>query len=200
MRRIRSVLAALLILSFGLIIGLRLFLPWEDLGELAFLEASRELSRSGIFLQASRFDDEGVVPVFVVDRVEMEGFGGGATFETVKVRPMPLRSIILGKPTASIELIGGAVSLPGDRGRRIGGSLEVSYGQGRITIAEIEMAGDIKASGSLSISPNKGRIVEADVTLKTPADLDGALSMASRFMPLSRNGEGDWILKRKGGK
>ncbi|MCF4150752.1 hypothetical protein L2W58_02965 [Dethiosulfovibrio sp. F2B] len=182
----------------GLLIGSRLFIPWNEISELGFLRVSSSLYGSTeTTISARDFSNEGIFPTFSFKGVDIDGLGIQVHLESLKVAVKPLSSVLTGRVVVDVYLNKGSLSLPGDQPRSFGGNFNCSYGEEEIEISDVDIKGDISASGKSTMSVSNKRITEADMAFSVPETMEGVFPMAKKYLPLSKGEDGTWLLRRK---
>lgn len=200
MRRLRAFLVVSATLIVGVLVGLRLFIPWALGAELAFLRASTNGASYGVDLQALRFGDRGLIPTVTAGGLSMKSMMGDLRCDEVAIRPLIVPSLLHWAPTARLTVTRGALSLPGGVDRRVDGTMTCSLSSGTIVLSDVAITGDLSARGDVLVAPNQGRILEAHMSISVPDDMDGAMTVLSRLLPLKRGDDGIWTLNRERGQ
>lgn len=195
MKKIRFVVTLVLALLLGLLVGARLFMPWNEITELAFLKASSR-TPDGVTLDSKSYFVQGLIPSLGIRGIELKTFMGSVSVDSLKTTPLLTASLMSLSPTALVE-IDGAMTNVGGKDSSFRGSLVVSIKPGRVSIEKLNLTGDLSTKGGLDISLETSKIIRADMTLECPKELEGALSAASAMMPLERGTDGVWTLKRE---
>ncbi|PIE54859.1 MAG: hypothetical protein CSA35_04390 [Dethiosulfovibrio peptidovorans] len=201
MRRFRAFLAIAVALITGILVGIRLFIPWALGAELAFLQASSYASSYGADLQVLRFGDRGVIPTVTMRGLSLNSsMMGNLRCDEVAVRPLIMESVLHWSPTAQLTVSRGVLALPGGVDHRLDGAMTCLLSSGTILLSDVALTGDLSAQGRVSISPERGKILEADMVISVPEDMDGAMTVLSQLFPMKRSPDGTWALSREGGK
>ena len=194
MKRLKSVLAISFALMIGLLVGARLFLPWEELIEVTFLRGTAKVQAEavGYFVQ-------GTIPTMGVKGLELKAPMGSIRINSLKATPLIIKSITNLAPTVRLELER-AIAGVGGTETTFGGVIVLSMGRGALSIKDLKLQGGLEARGKMDISLETSRITQADVAIKAPQELSGVLSAASTMMPLTQGADGVWNLKREEGQ
>ncbi len=198
MKKVRSAITLTLAMVVGLLVGARAFLPWEEITELAFLSLSSR-APSSVTLRSDEFFVQGLIPSPGVKDFEVKSFMGAVKIGALSVTPVVIGSLTRLAPTVKVEMKrsvatvgGGAISFDGE--------MLLSLRSGTLSVEDIDITGGLVAKGYLEISLETLKIIKADMMLKGPNELEGVFSAASAMMPLKRESDGVWSLKREEAK
>ncbi len=195
MKKVRCAIMLTLALIFGLLVGVRAFLPWEEMAELAFLKLSSR-APAGITLRSDGFFVQGLIPSPGVKGLEVKSFMGVVKIGSLKVTPVLIGSLFRLAPTVKIEMER-SVAMVGGGNTSFGGEMVLSLRAGILSVTDVNITGGLAVQGYLDISLDTSKISKADMTLKSPKELEGVFSAASAMMPLKLGSDGVWSLKRE---
>lgn len=198
MKKVRSAIILIFALILGLMVGARIFLPWEEMAELAFLRLSSR-APAGVTLRSDGFFVQGLIPSPGVKGLEVKSFMGAVKMGSIKVTPILIGSLIRLAPTVRVEM-NRSVATVGGESISFEGEMFVSLKSDMISVRDVDIVGGLMAKGYMEVSTATSKIIRADMTLKGPKELEGAFSAASAMMPLKRGSDGVWSLKREEAK
>ena len=204
---LKNFLKALLFLV-GLFLTGWFFMPWKQMGEAVLLSASRHLPASASFAYSTV---ENTRNGFVVNNLELRNLMGmvDVYFSTLTIVPDIVTSFFGMAPTSQVLFTGAII---GDIAvtplRKIPG---VAPGNGRVVVSvnnqgifldNMRSDGELSASGSLLADPSAMKILWADMVMDVKSEAfeeNLAIIGAVSGLPLHREGQGRWSLRRARG-
>ncbi|SMG21364.1 type II secretion system protein GspN [Dethiosulfovibrio salsuginis] len=195
MKRIKYFLFPSLALIVGLVVGIRVFFPWEDVTELVFLKATSSLP-AGVTAEAKDFSVDGFIPAPTVRALDINVLMGSIRITSLKITPMLTNSIKNFAPTVFVDIDRATMDMGGSLASFTGGMV-VCLRPKAVSVSDVDIKGDLMAQGNMDFSLTTSKISQADMVLKTPEEMSGALSALSAMLPLKRESDGLWKLKRQ---
>nr|WP_321499736.1 type II secretion system protein GspN [uncultured Dethiosulfovibrio sp.] len=195
MKRITSFLFPSLALIVGLVVGIRVFSPWEDMTELVFLKATSSLP-AGMTAEAKGFSVDGFIPAPTVRGLDINVLMGSVRMTSLKITPMLTNSIKNFAPTVYVDIDRATMDMGGSLASFTGGMV-VCLRPKVVSVSDVDIKGDLMAQGNMAFSLATSKISQADMVLKTPEEMSGVLSALSAMLPLKRESDGLWKLKRQ---
>jgi hypothetical protein len=182
----------LFIAAFGA--TLWFFMPWREVGTAALSLGAPALEKQGLRLGFS-----GVSAVdggFMVSDLSLGGMVS-LSFQSVTIRPQLLMSVMNLSLVCDVEFRGWTATM----------GLPMSFGDGgflltassrEVMLERLNTDGDFSVSGFLSFDLGKMKIGRADAALKVPESFEENMGTLQNFLPLVREGNGNWFLRRAG--
>jgi len=186
--------------------GVWIFAPWES-GGLYVLDKIRLIAaQKGCYINYSGFESGGgILPVYRLRSLDIEGSNSRATLSDVEVRLLPLLSLLSAAPTCQVEFGGASGSVIfmenvlDDIVKLDGGSFSISAARGRLRVSEVRIAGkDAQVSGAIDYDSSSGTVTENTVTINVPDDIDSVMGgMGDGYIGryIERAGPGKWRLR-----
>lgn len=187
-------------LLIGIVVGLSVFFPWQDVCELAFLKSSSMAAKRGLEIKADSFEKNGLLPAFTIKGFSIKYFMGGADFKEVHLIPQLTASIIKKSPVLKVELDTGKIELSAMVDKQLSGAFFVSVKNDILNVNRLNLTGDISVKGDVSLSVKTKKILAANVKIKVPEEMSAPMNTLRNMLPLNRKPDGSWLLSRKGHK
>ena len=194
MKKAFFLLGRMLLFMGGFCAALWFFMPWREVGASALSLASKRLEQRGMRLVWSDVEAVETGQGFTVRGLSLGGFMT-LTFDSLTLRPQLLPSIMALAPVCDVAFRGGAMTMgqPMDFG---GGGFLVTAGSSEVLLERLRADGDFGLQGFLSIDPARMKINRAEAALKIPPSFEGNMDSLRGFLPLVKEGNGSWFLRR----
>lgn len=193
MKRYLANILKILILLAGFMFSLWVFMPWREVGRASMNLAGRFLEQRG--MQLSWSDIMGLDDGFTINNLSVSG-AMNISFESITLRPEILTSILSLAGVCNINFRGGnfRVGLSVDFGD---GGFLLTASPNEILLEQLRTNGDFSLNGYMAINPVTRRITRADASVDVPDSFLGNMNMLRSFLPLIRDGNGRWHLRRQ---
>lgn len=199
MRVLKGAFAILLTLAVFGISFLALF-PWNTAAEVAWSRALRLAGEKGLLLDAGSVDGEGLfAPKVRLGQARLRSLLLSGEAGEVEIRLLPLKSLLSMAPGAAVRLERVSLNLPvpGEAPLYLASvEARVALRRGRAEVRDLKISGEIRASGDGIIDLEKMFLDDADIVLE--GDRTALLEYFRSFLPLKKEKEGVWTLKRGG--
>ena len=185
----------LLLLIIGFCIALWIFLPWREVGGAALSLARPVLEQRGLRLNFAGVRSQSGEQGFIIDGLEIAGITN-FSFDSLTIRPEFLASLMNFAPVCDIRFRGGSMTM----GQKIDfgdGSLLLTASPNNILIENLRTNGDFAVNGFIEINPAQAKISRAEASLRVPPEFENNMQTLQNFLPLVREGNGNWFLRRK---
>ena len=172
-------------------------MPWGKIGEYAVLSAERMASSKGFNTQHSSVSGSWRGPTIEINDFSSKMAFGGGEFKTLSFSPSFMQSVVQISPVISVSFTGGKLFLPGGSDAEIGsGNFEISFKNGILSIKNIKNTGELLLDGNIAIDAGEAKIDNADMLIKPPGKIESSLNSMRVMLPLTRESNGQWKLKR----
>ena len=185
----------LLLLIIGFCIALWIFLPWREVGGAALSLARPVLEQRGLRLNFAGVRSQSGEQGFIIDGLEIAGITN-FSFDSLTIRPEFLASLMNFAPVCDIRFRGGSMTM----GQKIDfgdGSLLLTASPNNILIENLRTNGDFAVNGFIEINSAQAKISRAEASLRVPSEFENNMQTLQNFLPLVREGNGNWFLRRK---
>ncbi|MBQ9566288.1 MAG: hypothetical protein IJU98_11945 [Synergistaceae bacterium] len=180
----------LFLTAFG--VSLWFFLPWREVGTAALSLGASELEKRGMRLSFSGVSDaEGG---FTARDLSLGGFLT-LSFQSLTLRPQLLASLMNLAPVCEVEFQGGSVTMGQPMSFGSGGFLLTATPH-EVLLERLRADGEFSLMGFVAIDLDKMRIGRAEAALKAPSSFEENMGTLQNFLPLVREGNGNWFLRR----
>ena len=192
MRRWFGFLFRTLLFLAGFGAALWTFMPWREVGAAALALASERVERSGMRLSFS--DVEPAEGGFSVNGLSLGGFMT-LSCGAVTLRPQLMASLLNLAPVCEVTFRGGVMTMgqPLDFGD---GGFLLTASPNEILLERLRANGDFSIQGFLTVDPARMKIGRAEAALRIPSSFEGNMETLRGFLPLVREGNGNWFLRR----
>ena len=119
------------------------------------------------------------------------------SFQMLILRPQPLMSVLNLAPACEVEFQGGVVTM-GQPLSLGDGSFLLTASPREVLLERLRTNGDFALQGFLTVDLNSMKIGRAEAALRVPASFEGNMGTLQNFLPLVREGNGNWFLRRAG--
>ena len=182
----------LFLAAFGVVLWL--FMPWREVGTAALSLGAPVLEKQGVRLGFSGVSaaDGG----FTVNDLSVGGLLS-LSFRSITIRPQFLMSVMNLALVCEVEFKGWTATIGQPISLGDGGFL-LTASSHEVMLERLKTDGDFSILGFLSFDLDKMRIGRADAALKVPASFEENMGTLQGFLPLVREGNGNWFLRRTG--
>ncbi|MCR5346498.1 MAG: hypothetical protein K6E38_01875 [Fretibacterium sp.] len=195
MKRMFLFLLRTVLLLVGFCAALWIFLPWREVGTAAVSLGSSILEKQGIRLSCP--DVEGVEGGFTMNSLSVGGFVN-FSFASVTLRPQLLTSLMSLAPVCEVAFRGGSMTMGQKMNLGDGGFL-LTVSPGEVLLEGLHADGDFAMDGFLTIDPARMKIGRAETAVRVPPSFEENMNTLKNFLPLVREGNGNWFLRRQEG-
>ena len=176
----------------GLCVAFWIFMPWREVGAAALTLASQRMEQRGMKLSFSGV--EGEDGGFSVNGLALGGFMNFAC-DSVTLRPQLAASLLSLAPVCEVAFRGGSLTVGQAMNFGNGGFL-LTASPNEILLERLRTNGDFAVQGYLTVDPARMRIGRAEAALRFPSSFEGNMETLKGFLPLVREGNGNWFLRR----
>ena len=195
MRLLRRTAKTLLLLV-GFLTALWTFMPWREVGAFAMSLAASRMERQGMKLAYSNVEPaEGG---FIVRDVALSGFTR-FTCESLTFRPAFWASMAVLAPVCEVAFTGGTVTMGAPMAFGDGGVV-VTASPKEVLLEGLRTDGDFRVQGYLTVDPGRMKIGRAEAELAVPPAFEENLETLVNFLPLVKEPDGRWFLRRAPGE
>ncbi len=184
----------LVLLISGLCAAFWYFMPWREVGGAVLSLAAPQLERRGMRMNFAGVRSQSGEQGFTIDGLSIGGFTN-FNFDSITIHPQLMASIMNFAPVLEISFKNGSMTM----GQKINfgdGGLLLTASPNDILVERLRTNGDFAVNGFLTFSPARMRISRAEASLKIPADFEDNMKTLQSFLPLVREGNGNWYLRR----
>lgn len=170
------------------------FMPWREVGGALLSLAAPRLERQGMRLNFAGVRSQNGEQGFTIDDLAIGGFTN-FNFNSFTIHPQLLASVMNLAPVLDVRFRGGSLTM----GQKINfgdGEFLLTASSREILIERLRTNGDFAINGFLTINPAQMRINRAEASLKIPPDFESNMQTLRGFLPLVREGNGNWYLRR----
>lgn len=192
MMKLLKAIAVLVLFIGGFLASLWFFLPWREVGAAAMSVASSQLERRGMRISYSGVDDAD--GGFTVRDLSVGGFVS-LSLESVTITPQMSASIMALAPMCAVSFKGGSMTM-GQAMDLGSGRFLLTAGRDEIMLENIRTNGDFALNGFMSMIPSTMKIGRAEASLRVPESFESNMETLTNFLPLVREGNGNWFLRR----
>lgn len=202
MRRVLVSTATVVIFVVFCVAGLWLFAPWDAMGRAALDKARLAASSQGMFISYSSFEHTGVIfPTYTIKSLDIDQGMTKFTFEEVRLRVLPLSSVLAGGISCGMTLQEGTgvVMTPANTLKIDLADFKLAVSRSNITLANVRIEGDIKATGKLVVSRPNRTIARSTMTLRVSDNIGAILKgpMGGRIGEYAElTPDGEWRIKQ----
>ncbi|MBQ8692149.1 MAG: hypothetical protein IJ520_03300 [Synergistaceae bacterium] len=183
-----------LLLIIGFCAALWIFLPWREVGGAAVSLARPMLEQRGVRLNFAGVRSQSGEQGFTIDGLEIGGMMN-FNFDSLTIQPQILDSLMNFAPVCSIRFRGGSMTM----GQKINfgdGSLLLTASPNNILIERLRTNGDFAVNGFIAVNPAQARISRAEASLSVPQEFESNMQTLQNFLPLVKDKNGNWFLRR----
>ena len=191
MRLLRRTLKALLLLV-GFLAALWIFMPWREVGAFAMSLAASRLERQGMRLSYAGVED--ARGGFTVRDVSLSGFTRFSC-ASMTLRPDLVASLALLAPVCEVAFSRGSLTMGQPMAFGDGGFL-LTASRAEVSFEELRTDGDFRIRGFLTLDLGRIKIGRAEAELAVPPAFEENLETLRNFLPLVKEGDGRWFLRR----
>ncbi|MCR4819474.1 MAG: hypothetical protein K5841_11010 [Fretibacterium sp.] len=184
-----------LLLLVGFCAALWVFLPWREVGTAAVSLGGGLLEKQGIRLNC--LDVEGVEGGFTINGLSVRGFVN-LSFASVTLRPQLLASLMSLTPVCEVAFRGGSMTM----GQKLilgDGGFLLTASPNEVLLEGLHSDGDFALDGFLAIDPARMKIRRAETAVRVPPSFEENMNTLRSFLPLVKEGNGNWFLRRQEG-
>lgn len=192
MMKFLKFIAALVLFVCGFFASVWHFLPWREVGAASMSVAASQLERRGMRISYSEVEDAD--GGFTVRDLSIGGFVS-LSLESVTITPQLGASVMALAPMCSVSFKGGSMTM-GQVMDLGSGRFLLTAGMNEIMLENIRTNGDFALNGFMSVIPSTMRIGRAEASLRIPESFESNMETLTNFLPLVREGNGNWFLRR----
>jgi hypothetical protein len=182
--------------------GVWFFAPWESGGLFVFDKLRLAADAKGCYMNYSGFESRGILlPEYRVRSIDIETAFSRTSISNLRIKLLPLSSILSGSPACYIEFGRGDTTLitnsklSHERGR-----FWIAVSRGRLKISGAQLSGDVRISGGLDYDRSGGALSENTLLIRVPENIDSMMKnpigaqYVGRYIESVNSGE--WRIKQ----
>jgi hypothetical protein len=185
--------------------GAWFFAPWESGGLYALDRARLAAAQNGWFLSYNGFESSGVIfPEYRIRSLDIENQFIKTQLADVRVKVLPLSSILSRAPACYVEFAGGGTSLYvmdsvlKDIVSHGGGRFWLTLSREKIKAARAFITGDVQITGDIGYSRARRTLTDNTLILNVPENINVMMrGVGSQYVGkyLEAGAAGEWRIK-----
>ncbi|MDR3331533.1 MAG: hypothetical protein LBT08_02790 [Synergistaceae bacterium] len=202
MKRLIKFLALLALTMIVFAVTSWLLAPWTQAGIYALDVARLHAANNECYATYRAIEANGrITPIYSIRDLDVERSPyARISFSNVRIKPLPLSSLLAGTATCFIEFDGAEMTAPMNIKLNIGnGSARIAASDSEITATHVIVSGDIRITGGITFDMPGGRIKNSTLAMRVPDSLNSIISspMAAQIIGqyLESENHGEWRLK-----